>query len=80
MRAIEWLNRLARKQGVAVRQSYLRVARHARREVGRLMHAGQPRQAERWVRKLRARTGRLVRHRAQARGQARSRRRPRLRP
>ena len=52
LRAIEWLNRLARKQGVLVRQSYLRVARHARREVGRLMHAGQRKQAERWVRKL----------------------------
>ena len=61
MRAIEWLNRLARKQGVAVRQSYLRVARHARREVGRLMHAGRRKQAERWVRKLRTWTGRLVR-------------------
>jgi IS5 family transposase len=61
MRAIEWLNRLARKQGVAVRQSYLRVARHARREVGRLMHAGRGKQAERWVRKLRTWTGRLVR-------------------
>ena len=47
--------------GVAVRQSYLRVARHARREVGRLMHAGQRKQAERWVRKLRTWTGRLTR-------------------
>ena len=27
LRAIEWLNRTAKKQGVAVRQSYLRVAR-----------------------------------------------------
>ena len=61
LRAIEWLNRLAKKQGVAVRQSYLRVARRARREVGRLMHAGQRRQAERWVRKLRTWTGRLTR-------------------
>ena len=54
-----WL--LYKKQGVAVRQSYLRVARHARREVGRLMHAGQRKQAERWVRKLRTWTGRLTR-------------------
>ena len=61
LRAIEWLNRTAKKQGVAVRQSYLRVARHARREVGRLMHAGQRKQAERWVRKLRTWTGRLTR-------------------
>jgi hypothetical protein len=57
--AIEWLNRTAKKQGVAVRQSYLRVARHARREVGWLMHVGQRKQAERWVRKLRTWTGRL---------------------
>jgi transposase, IS5 family len=61
LRAIEWLNGTAKKQGVAVRQSYLRVARHARREVGRLMHAGQRKQAERWVRKLRTWTGRLTR-------------------
>jgi IS5 family transposase len=53
LRAIEWRNRLAKKQSVAVRQSYLRVARAARREVGRLMHAGKREQAERWVRKLR---------------------------
>jgi hypothetical protein len=33
----------------------------ARREVGRLMHAGQRKQAERWVRKLRTWTGRLTR-------------------
>jgi IS5 family transposase len=61
LRAIEWLNRTAKKQGVLVRQSYLRVARHARREVGRLMHVGQRKQAERWVRKLRTWTGRLTR-------------------
>jgi IS5 family transposase len=61
LRAIEWLNRLSRKQGVAVRQSYLRVARAARREVGRLMHAGPRKQAERWVRKLRTWAGRLAR-------------------
>jgi len=80
MRAIEWLNRLARKEGVAVRQSYLRVARAARREVGRLMHAGKRKPAERWVRKL-ARLDRpaRARHRAQDRRRARSRRRPRLR-
>jgi IS5 family transposase len=80
MRAIEWLNRLARKEGVAVRQSYLRVARAARREVGRLMHAGKRKPAERRVRKL-AHLDRpaRARHRAQDRRRARSRRRPRLR-
>ncbi len=61
LRAIEWLNRLAKKQGLAVRQSYLRVARDARREVGRLMHAGARKQGERWVRKMRTWTGRLTR-------------------
>jgi IS5 family transposase len=61
MRAIEWLNRLAKKQGVALRQSYLRLGRRARREVARLMHAGARKQAERWLRKLRVWTGRLMR-------------------
>ena len=61
LRAIEWLNRLAKKRGVVVRQSYLRVARDARREVGRLMHADARKQAERWVKKLRTWTGRMTR-------------------
>ena len=61
LRAIEWLNRLAKKQGVALRQSYLRLGRRAQREVVRLMRAGARRQAERWLRKLRVWVGRLTR-------------------
>jgi IS5 family transposase len=60
-RPIEWLNRLAKKQGVALRQSYLRLGRRARREVARLMQAGARKQAERWLRKLRTWTGRVMR-------------------
>jgi transposase, IS5 family len=61
LRAIEWLNRLARTQGVRLRQSYLRVARYARREVGRLIHGRGHKQALRHLRKMRTWAGRLVR-------------------
>jgi IS5 family transposase len=61
LRAIEWLNKLARKQGVNLRQSYLRLAIRARREVGRLFHGGGHKQAMRYLRKMRTWTGRLVR-------------------
>jgi transposase, IS5 family len=61
LRAIEWLNKLARKQGVNLRQSYLRLATRARREVGRLFHGGGHKQAMRYLRKMRTWTGRLVR-------------------
>src|ERR671916_2192335 len=44
-RGIEILARLARKNGVRLRQSYLRVARAARREAAKLVHSGRPRQA-----------------------------------
>ena len=60
-RGIEILARLARRHGVRLRQSYLRVARHARREAARLIHSGRPRQAERHVRRLRTLLGRLSR-------------------
>jgi IS5 family transposase len=60
-RGIEILARLARRRGVALRQSYLRVAKRAKREVARLMHSGRPRQAERRVRQLRTWLGRLCR-------------------
>ena len=33
MRSIEWLNRLAKKHGIKLRQSFLRVGRQARRDV-----------------------------------------------
>ncbi|HET7837503.1 MAG TPA: IS5 family transposase [Variovorax sp.] len=60
-RGIEILARLARRHGIRLRQSYLRVARRARREVARLIHAGRRRQAERQVRQLRTWLGRLFR-------------------
>ncbi|HEX8374297.1 MAG TPA: IS5 family transposase [Geminicoccaceae bacterium] len=60
-RGIEILVRLARRHGVRLRQSYLRVARRARREAARLVHSGRRRQAERQVRQLRTWLGRLFR-------------------
>jgi len=60
-RGIEVLARLARRHGVGLRQSYLRVARRARHEAAKLIHSGRPRQAERQVRRLRTWLGRLFR-------------------
>ena len=60
-RGIEILARLARRHGIRLRQSCLRVARAARREAARLIHAGRRRQAERQVRQLRTWLGRLAR-------------------
>jgi IS5 family transposase len=60
-RAIETLVRLARRHGIRLRQSYLRVARRAKREAAKLIHSGRPRQAERQVRHLRTWLGRLFR-------------------
>lgn len=61
MRGIEWLNRLAKKHGIKLRQSFLRVGRQARRDVSRLIHGRGHSQAMRWVRKLRTWLGRLDR-------------------
>jgi IS5 family transposase len=60
-RGIETLVRLARRHGVKLRQSYLRVARRAKREAAKLIYSGRPRQAERQVRRLRTWLGRLSR-------------------
>jgi IS5 family transposase len=60
-RGIEILARLARRHGVRLRQSYLRVAKRARREAAKLIHSGRRRQAERQVRRLRTWLGRLFR-------------------
>jgi transposase, IS5 family len=60
-RGIEILVRLARRHGVRLRQSYLRVAKRARREAAKLIHSGRRRQAERQVRQLRTWLGRLMR-------------------
>ena len=61
MRAIEWLNRLAKRHGIKLRQSFLRVGRRARRDVSRLIHGRGHKQAMRWVRRLRTWLGRLDR-------------------
>jgi IS5 family transposase len=60
-RGIEILVRLARRQGIRLRQSYLRVASRAKREAAKLIYSGRPRQAERQVRQLRTWLGRLFR-------------------
>jgi IS5 family transposase len=61
VRAIEHLNRVAEDAGVRVRQSYLRVTRHARREAARLMHGRGHKQAMAHLRFIRVRLGRLIR-------------------
>ena len=60
-RGIEILGRLARRHGVRLRQSYVRVARWAKMEAAKLMYSGRPRQAERQVRRLRTWLGRVAR-------------------
>lgn len=61
LRAIEHLNRLARKHGIKLRQSFLRLGREARREVARLIHGRGHKQALRHLRRLRTWVGRLER-------------------
>src|SRR5918994_1530645 len=60
-RGTEILARLARRNGVRLRQSFSRVAKKARREAAKLIHSGRPRQAERQVRRLRTWLGGLFR-------------------
>ena len=60
-RGVEILGRLARRHGVALRQSCTRVSTHARREVARLIHRGRHREAERKVNRMRTWLGRLAR-------------------
>ena len=60
-RGVEWLVRLARRHGVRLRQSFVRLAAHARREAARLMHGPGHAQALRHVRRLRTFLGRLHR-------------------
>ena len=52
---------LAKKHGVRLRQSYLRVAKRAAIRVGRYSHAHQFKRARRALRFLRARLGRVIR-------------------
>jgi len=59
--AIKGLNRLARKHGVRLRQSYLRIAKNAAMMAGRYAHAKQFNRHRRQLRILRTRLGRIVR-------------------
>jgi len=59
--AIKGLNRLARRHGVRLRQSYLRVAKQAAMMAGRYAHAKQFKRHHRQLRLLRTRLGRLIR-------------------
>ncbi len=61
LRAIEWLNRTAKRHGIKLRQSFLRLATWAKREVGRLLFTGGHKQGLRWIRKMRTWLGRLIR-------------------
>src|ERR1700719_3424951 len=59
--AIERLGRQAKKAGLRLRQSYVRVARHAAMKTGRYLHAKQKRRARRQLKFLRVRLRRLIR-------------------
>ena len=60
-RAIVKLVALARREGVPLRQSYLRVAKRAAIMVGRYTHAHQFKRARRALKFLRTRLGRVIR-------------------
>jgi transposase, IS5 family len=59
--ALEKLVRLARREGVPLRQSYLRVAKRAAIMVGRYTHAHQFKRARKALKFLRTRLGRVIR-------------------
>jgi transposase, IS5 family len=59
--AIEGLNRLVRKHGVQLRQSYRRIAKKAAMMAGRYAHANQFKRHQRQLRLLRSRLGRIIR-------------------
>ncbi len=59
--AIHQLGKLARKQGVPLRQSYGRVAKRAAMMAGRYAHAKQFKRMRRRIKFLRTRLGRLIR-------------------
>ena len=61
LRAIEWLNRSAKRHGIRLRQSFLRLATRARRDAVRLMNTRGHGQGLRWVLKMRTWLGRLIR-------------------
>ena len=60
-RAIEKLVDLAKREGVKLRQSYLRLAKRATIMVGRYTHAHQFKRARRELKFLRTRLGRIIR-------------------
>ncbi len=60
-RAIDELGELAKRHGVELRQSYVRVARRAAMMVGRYAHAKQFKRMNRELKFLRTRLGRLIR-------------------
>ena len=53
LRAIEWLNRAAKRNGISLRQSILRLATRAGRDVARLLHGRGHKQGLRWLRNMR---------------------------
>jgi IS5 family transposase len=59
--AIRGLTRLARKHGVRLRQSYLRIAKQAAMMAGRYAHAKQFNRHRKQLRILRSRLGRIIR-------------------
>ena len=61
LKAIEQLGLLARRHGLPLRQSYRRVAKRAALMAGRYVHAHQFKRANRELRFLRTRLGRLIR-------------------
>src|SRR6202051_3287912 len=58
---IKGLNRMARKHSIRLRQSYLRIAKHAAMMAGRYAHAKQFNRHRRQLRILRTRLGRIIR-------------------
>src|SRR4030081_3092920 len=59
--AIQQVGAQAKKAGLSLRQSYVRVARHAAMKTGRYLHAKQKRRARRQLKYLRVRRRRLIR-------------------
>jgi IS5 family transposase len=59
--AIEQLGAQAKKTGLRLRQSYVRVARHAAMKTGRYLHAQQKKRARRQLKFLRVRLRRMLR-------------------
>ena len=59
--AIQQLGKLAKEEGVTLRQSYTRVAKRAAIKVGRYAHAKQFKRMNRALKFLRTRLGRLIR-------------------